>query len=229
MHRRFRLLPLIAVFVTSGVLGDADYASLLQEALAALEYNEMEWAFTEASIEAGTETVARFDPRRPAGERWSLLSVDGREPTQDEIDDFTEDKLDDDESGSDDDDEVHTMVEGDSLTLVEETDEYWLFSFVPSEEDDEEDFAEFMDGTLEIAKDGRYVSSIDIRSDEPFRPRFGVKVNSILTRLTFGPASPDGPIVPQTIDVDIDIRALLLLRIDETVSISFSDYEFVGD
>jgi len=216
-------------------VGAGEYSALLREAALALDNDFADqWAFTETSIESELTTVARFNPANPKDERWHLLTIDGRSPTGEEIADFIEDKeeessgsADKEEDGSDND--VEEMVEPDSLRLIEETDDHWLFSFDPSEDDDEEKFLKFVDATLKIAKNGPYIEYIHMQSNKPFRPQFGVKVNEFVTRLLFGPAASGGPIVPLSIDIRIKVRAFLVAGVDETYSISFSDYEFVGD
>lgn len=228
-----RPLPLAIVLLVAPAFAATpdDYETLLEEAIDAIaSHDGGEWAFTEASIEGDSETVARFDPRRPAGRRWQLLSIDGRVPTEDEIEEFSADKADEDDPDGDDEHDVEDMVEADSLDLVADTAQYWLFSFVPSEDDEEnEGFAALMSGTLKIMKDGRYLASVDIHNEKPFKPKIGVKVNEILTRLTFAPAVEDGPVVIKTVDVAVDIRVFLVINIDEIVSITFSDFEHVGD
>ena len=54
-------------------------------------------------------------------------------------------------------------------------------------------------------------------------------ITDFRTRLTFSPAAAGGPIVPVSVNVRIKARAFLVIGIDETISISFSDYEYVGD
>ena len=159
------------------------------------------------------------------------MTVNGRNSTSEEETEFRAEKANDD-PGNDDDDpgnDVEEMVQMDSLSLIEETDDHWMFSFVPSEDEDDEGFMDHVDATLKIARNGPYVEFINLKSNKPFRPQFGVKISEFVTRLTFGPAATDGPIVPYSIDIRIKVRAFLVIRVDETMSISFSDYEYVGD
>ena len=191
-----------------------------------------EWAFTETSTEEEITLVARYDPRRD-GEQWLLLSVDGREPTADEISDFSRDKGRGTRQNEDDDDrEQRAVVNFDTLELTEETDEYWIFSFVPiGDDDDDEDSQNFMnqvDGTVRIAKTGHFVEYIDLRNDEPIKPAFSVRINRFVMRMTFGAAAPGGPIVPFTVDVEVKGRALLFVTFDEVESIRYTDYEYAG-
>lgn len=206
-----------------------DYVALLNEAVAAIDDDyRHRWAFTETSVTADRTTVGRYDPRRSEGERWLLLSINGRDPGDEEIAEFAAEKSREHAASDDGKDEgVSSMVEPDSLRLLEETIEYWLFSFVPDE--DEEEFVAGLDGTLRIRKQGRYLELIDIRSTRPFKPAFGVSIREFLTRLTFGPAAPGGPVVPRSVNFSVDARAFVVKRVRETVSTTFSDYQKVGE
>ncbi len=203
-----------------------DHDAIFEEAVQAINNDyRQSWAFTETSVETEAVLVGRYDPRRPSGERWTLLSVDGREPTTDEIEDYLDDK--DDDDGEENTDNVDIMVEDGSLVLLEETDDYYLYSFTPAGND--EDFMEHVDATIKVIKDGPYIGYIDLHASEPFRPQFGVKVSEFTTRLSFGPAAEGGPIVPRLVDIKIKLRAFLIINVDEKNFVSYSEYEFVGD
>jgi hypothetical protein len=205
---------------------EVDHDAIFEEAVQALNNNyRQSWAFTETSVETEAVLVGRFDPRRPSGERWTLLSIDDREPTADEIEDYLDDR--DDDEGEENTDSVDIMVEDGSLVLLEETNEHYLYSFTPSGND--EDFMEYVDATIKIVKDGPYIEYIDLQASKPFRPQFGVKVSEFTTRMSFGPAAEGGPIVPRLIDIRIKLRAFVVINVDEKNFISYSDYEFVGD
>jgi len=220
----------LALVLTAPVVAD-DHVAIVEQAFANIsnDYHQ-EWAFTESVIEDGVTFVGRYDPRLPENARWSLLTVDGREPTAEESDEFQDDRQD--EFHDDDDDNEIDIVDVDTLKLVEETDEYWLFRFIPDMDDDEDDeaqkFMQQVDGTVKIIRDGNYLEYIDMRNKKPIRPVFGVKFSRFLTRLTFGPAGGEGPIVPLSIDVEVRGRAMLVIKIDERESVHYDDYEYVG-
>ncbi|MGI9233102.1 MAG: hypothetical protein ACR2RD_05675 [Woeseiaceae bacterium] len=64
-------------------------------------------------------------------ERWQIVSVDGREPTDKEIEAFLKEKSHDHSGGGDR--RINAMVEKDSVHLIEESKEFWLFGFTPEE------------------------------------------------------------------------------------------------
>ncbi len=207
---------------------DRDYQALLDEAIGKIEWEfEKEWAFTETSLSEGELFVGRFDPRLEGDEQWTLLSVDGKEPTDKQRRNYLHDKEEHSDESDDDDNRVTAIVEPDSLELVEETNEHWLFTFVPAE--DEDAFMTSVDAKIRIVKDGRYIDSLEIRNFQDIKPGFGTKITKFQMRFTFGPALDAGPIVPKSINVQVTGRALLFIGFDETEVTKYSDFEHVVD
>lgn len=205
-----------------------DYKALLDEAMANVEWNvEESWAFTETSLSEGELYVGRFDPRLEEDARWSLLSVDGKEPTDDQRRKYAHDRNEHSEDNSNDDNRVTAMLDPDTLELVEETDEHWVFTFVPAE--DEEAFLDSVDAKVRIIKDGRYIESLEMRNFQDIRPGFGTKITQLQMRFSFGPAIENGPIVPLSSNVQIIGRALLFIGFNETEVKKYSDFEYAGD
>ena len=203
-----------------------DYSDLIDRAFEAIDQDlQTDWAYTESRLEEGTLWVGRYDPRLAEGSRWQLLSVDGREPTADEIEEYLGDQDEPAESGENN---TRTEVDRDSLTLREKGDDYLLFDFDPAEDDDE--FMEHVDATLKIVTASEpYVASMDLRSRRAFKPAAGVKIHEFATHVTFAPVNEDGPVLPRSVNVKVRGRAYLVISFDETTSIDYSDYEYVGD
>lgn len=220
----------LALLLTVPVVAD-DHVDIVKRAFSNISKDfHQEWAFTESVTEEGVIIVGRYDPRFADNARWNLLTIDGRAPTADEIADYQDDKKNE-FDGHDDDSEID-IVNLDTLELIEETDDSWVYRFIPEvDDDDDEEGREFMqqvDGTIKVIRDGNYLEYIDLRNDKPIRPAFSVKISRFLTRLTFGPAGDDGPIVPLSIDVEVKGRAILVIKIDVVESIRYSEYEYVG-
>jgi len=233
-HAALSALFLATAFAASAETVNGGYEALFEEALQSIEWNAREsWAFTETASGSDGEFVGRYDPRLPEAEHWTLVSIDGRAPTEKESREYAERKRgehhDDDRE---DDREIDGMVDPGSLELVEETGDYWLLRFVPTDDSDDDEMGrkmlERMDGTVKIVKDGHYLEYLDIRNTRPIRPQAGVKMKKFLTRITFGPAVDGGPIVMKSMDVAIKLSAFLLIRVDETESVRFSDFEYAG-
>lgn len=219
-----RLLIAVACLFAVGTTAAAeDYAALFEKAIDNISWDvQDEWAYSRSSLEDGKLWNGRFDPRRDEGVRWELISVDGREPTAKELKKFAHDQKEHDSSS---DSRTTEIVGADSLELLEETDDYWLFTFVP--DDDEDALIESVDSKVKIIKAGHYVESIDIRNHSDIRPGFGTKLTKFVMRMEFGPAIEDGPIVMQSVKVNVAGRALFFIGVNELEATNFSDFEHV--
>ncbi len=208
-----RLLLGLALLSAPSLAAEEDYNAIFEKAVESIDSNfEESWAYTETQVNSEGTWVGRSDPSRPPGERWQLLSVDGRDPTDEELEEYLEDK------------NVDAMIEPDSLHLIEDADDYWLFGFVP----DDEEIMSSVDATIRIDKKSGHLEYIDLRNHETIRPAVGVKISKLVTRLTFGPAAEGGPIVPLAAQVEIKGRAYLVVSFDEQDDLRNSDFVYVG-
>ena len=139
-----------------------------------------------------------------------------------------------DEFGDDEDDDGGSeMIDFETLELIEESSEGWLFRFVPVFDDEDDDSAAEMtkkvSGTIRVMRDGHYPAWMELRNEKTIRPVIGAKISHFLTRLTFAPVAGHGPVFLQSIDVRVKGRAALLIRFDVQESTQYSDFEYVGD
>ena len=215
---------ILVLLLFAGVAQAEDYAALFEEAAANIDWNlEESFAFTESRYSDETLWVSRFDPRRPEGDRWELLSVDGRSPTDRQRREFAHEKEDQDTS---DNDQRLDMVGIESLELLAEDDESWLLRFVP--EEDEIEFDDNVDATVRIMKDGRYLQSVDMRNSEDIKPGWGTKIGTFVVNFEFGPAIVNGPIVPKTMKIQVGGSVLLFIGFEETEVIEYRDFDLVA-
>ncbi len=225
MSSRILIGLILFFFASTGAVASDDYNAIFERAVDAIDFNfDENWAYTETQIDSEHVWAGRFDPRRPSHERWRLISVDNREPTGKEIEKYGKEKKHDHSDNSDK--RVEAMVEPGSIRLIEETDEYWLLGFTP---DDEEEMLDSIDATIRIQKANGRLEYIDLRNHSPIKPAFGVKISKLITRLTFGPVTADGPQVPLSTQVEAKGRAFLFVSFDEQELVRNSDFEFVGE
>ncbi len=119
------------------------------------------------------------------------------------------------------------IVQPDTLELIEETDDYWHFSFIPDE--DEVEFIENVDSTVTIAKDGPYVRTVNLRNHSNIEPGFGTRIATFVFRMEFAPANAGGPVVPKHLQVRVSGRALFFIGFDETELIEYTNFEYTGE
>lgn len=210
---------------TAGYHAIDKYDAIFEAALDSVEFDfEERWAYTETRVDSEHVWIARFDPRRSSGERWQIVSVDGREPTDEETEEFLKEKAHD-HSGSGD-KRIDAMVEKDSVRLIDETSESWLFGFTP---EDDQAVMDSVDATIRIDKKTGQLDYIDMRNHRPIKPGYGVKISKLITRLTFGPAIDGGPVVPLSTQVAVKGRAYLVISFDEEELIRNSEFEYAED
>lgn len=187
------------------------------------------WAFTETRTTSDSIRIAQYDPTRGAGDEWILISLNGEQPEQDEIDDFLDEKAarkaereKDDGNGN-----LLEMITPGSLELIEETTEGWRYSFQPQDDEDEK-FMQHVDGELWVPKQGQFLESMSMKSRGSFKPQTGVKIREFSMQMQFGPAIDSGPIVPLSMTSHVAGKAFLVATIDEKVVVEFSDYKPVN-
>ena len=204
-----------------------DYAALLEEAVATVDWDFSDsWSYTEASYEDGETWIGRFDPRVEEDHGWTLVSVDGKTPTDRQRREYLHNKDEHSSDADDEDNRVTAIVDEDTLELIEETDEHWVLSFVPAE--DEQALLDSVDARVRIVKNGRYIESVRIDNFQDIEPGFGTKLTEFKMRFSFGPAVENGPIVPKSIEVRVKGRALLFFGFDDTDIVRYTDFEYAG-
>ena len=206
------------------------HEELVERAFKSMEPDLSEnWSYTQTRRNSAGTFVARFDPRLPEQQHWTLMTVDGREPTDEELEAFLEEKSRRKEQDGEEDEDA-TMYANGSIELLEETEDYWLFAFRPkTDSDDEAKFMEFVDARLKIEKNGHFVSLVSMRNTDTIKPGKGVKIRKFETELEFEPAYEGGPTVPRSVRSAVQGKAFLVVNIDENEHIEFSDFEPVGE
>lgn len=206
-----------------------DYEDIVQKATARYDDSFVDrWSFTETRTVNEEIRVANYDPARPSGHGWKLLSINNEPPDEDAVAEFLNEKADReaerDENAEEDD--LYEMITPGSLDLIEETPTSWRFSFQPQDDEDEV-FMEHVAGELTVVKGGYYLETMILRSRGPFKPQAGVKINDFVMQMKFGPAGNAGPIVPVAVRSRVSGKAFLVAKIDEDVVVEFSDYKQV--
>lgn len=221
------LLALLAPFAS------AQLPPLAEKALATMDNIELdEWSYVITTLREGRKTVERHDATRPENTRWQLLVKDDQSPTADELAEYTAAKNGQREArkrhGDKDDGkiEIAELIDPGSVTLLSEDDTRATYNFRMKADDDEgREFAENVRGTLVVNKAIPYVERIEMQSTDEIRPVIGVKIAEFHMSMKFGHDPSSGAVLPGRITTRIKGRAFMIKKIDEDVSVVFSDYE----
>ena len=209
---------------------EPDFQSILQEALNKIHDNYVDhFAFREQVTRKGLNVVGDYDPSR-VNAPWVLLSSDGKEPSDKEMEQYAKDKLKQTEDlkkypersplG------VKTMVQPGSLELLEDQNERWLFLFTPTGEDQK--MMRRMQGQLAINKQGNYLEWMDVRTQKPFKANFVTKMKEFIMHYEFQPAV-DGRTVPTDFEFRIHIAVGGIDVADEHLFANYSDYRLIDN
>ena len=225
-RRSLRTLMLCVLLVPSMVRGADDPAVLLKAAFDQFDGRLTEnWSYTEALTTSDGIFVGQYDPA--VDPQWRLASVDGEPPTSSESKTYLKRKADEAQGGRNGRRDPEDLVTPGTLSLVNETDRHWTFSFVPHGEGDDAAVMEYLKGHLQIAKDGGHLVFIDIRNEDSFRPRFGVRIHEFLSRFEFE-RNGQGVVLPVAFEFKIRLKAMGLMNVDEGVTGRYTDYARVG-
>ncbi len=220
------LLLAVALPLSSALASD----EVRPQLLAALETFRTEgprgWSFTQTTESGDQRRVERFDPAQPEFTRWSLLELDGRAPTPDELHDYRQ-KVTRRSSATN---APHLTKQFDlsTLELVADADERttWRCRLKPSETGDAT--AEHLAATLLFHTPTQTIESVEIASIEPFAPTLGVKITELKTTLTYSLPAGDRPSLLLKSTTRLRGRAFFLKSLDADMSVTFSDHEKAG-
>lgn len=188
--------------------------------------------------------IERFDPIA-AGEgdeeseergTWTLLAVDDREPTEEDLADYDSDA--EATAGSDNPFALYRKILGDlkieDAVLLEETATRAEYSLSTIDhallEEEQKDLSEALDARLIVDKTGPrpFVSSYRVYAPEPFRKAMVAKINAFETAFSFMRHDETGDILPQSVRVHLSVEALLFIDVDADTTITFRDYQYRG-
>ena len=209
---------------------ELDFQSILQEALNKIHDDYVDnFAFREEVTRKGLNVVGDYDPSR-VNVPWILLSSDGKEPSDKEMKQYAKDKLKQTEDLKKHPERsplgVKTMVQPDSLELIEDQKERWLFLFTPTGENQK--MMRKMKGQLAINKQGNYLEWMDVRTQKPFKANFVTKMKEFIMHYEFEPAI-DGRTVPTDFEFRIHIAVGGIDVADEHLFANYSDYRLIDN
>ncbi len=183
------------------------------------------WSFTQATSAEGKSTNERFDATKAEFERWTLIGKDGRTPTAEEAQDYTEMRSRRSRGGTapkltDQFDLGTTEVAADSPERTT-----YRLQMKPGETGDRT--AAFLRVTIVVHKPTRTVESIELASTGAFSPTIGVKIVELATKLTYSVPTADRPSLPQAVTTHVRGTAFFFKSLDADMTVIFADYESV--
>lgn len=224
LDRRGLITGLLAALVLPGFAAAAPLPGYLRTALAHFSPNPPAgWSYTITTTRNGSHMVERHDATRPAAARWTLLELQGRAPTAEELQKYARSRPQGDSGGvranfaRDD-------IEPASLSLVHEDDvrAEWSAGFRESSTG-----ADKMLGRLHLRlivdKRIPHVSAYVLELKEPYSPVLGVKMNHLRAETSFHPPAADRPALPATQTSSFAGR-IFFIATKEDLAVRFTEY-----
>jgi len=180
------------------------------------------WAYTRTETEGKTIWIETFNPE--VEPMWSLISVNGAEPTDAQRKkrkkSYVERAKSDDYIGEND---FAGLGHPDSWTLVETTDKLTEYSFKPKAEDKEDEkVMRFVQGKLFIDNASGAVHAFELYNSKPFKPVAVAKINKFNLRIEMTEVET-GVYLPLSIFSEVNGKALFK-KFNEKSLVELSDF-----
>jgi len=207
----------------------AEVPPIAREAFANMPRVTGEWAFTRTREDNDGSRVERFDPA--ADPKWQLVSVNGREPTEEELRDYAEEveqRLAR-EEGRPGDNDFDGLAADEGWELLEEDDRRVTWRFRPAAgATDREGTAKHLQGEMTILKSVPYVESFRLYSDEPFRAKVIAKIERFNTRIEMIRLDRRA-YMPVRVTTRVRGSAAFGLKsIERDILLTYSDFRYAG-
>ncbi|MGH8016994.1 MAG: hypothetical protein ACREIA_01680 [Opitutaceae bacterium] len=228
----FRLPALLALLSTAAVhAADDDALSLLNEAVKKWADEADHWSFVQhvrefRDGEVREERRERFDPSQPDSSRWELLEINGREPTDEELQDFDNRKNRKPRKRFE---EPAEYIDFERVTISDETDD-WIEFVVPLR-GDLSLFIPFEDVAARVKVDRRTsaIRKINAGLLEEMRIFFGIaRVTALEMEFTFHDTTAGGSNGPAELQPRGKATAAMY-KWGRYAELRWSDFARVGD
>ncbi len=184
------------------------------------------WAFTQSTTASKQSLVEAFDPSKPDMRRWTLLKKDGKDPTEDELQDYREKQTRRSRGNSAPD--VTKQLDQASAEKISEDADRVVYRFRLNQGADDDTTAEHLRSTFTFHKATRSIERVELANLEPFSPMFSVKIKEVRTVMQYSLPTDDRPSLLERISVRVRGRAMLVKSLDEDMEVVYSDYRYAG-
>lgn len=184
------------------------------------------WAFTQTTEAEGRTRVERYRAIGFEPERWDLLSIDGRPPTESEQAEYRKHQAL--RAGVGRAPNVKEQILPDTAVRISADPEHeiWQFRLQPAHEEDT--WAEHMVARFHLHRATGVIDQVELVAPEPFAPMFGVRVQEARTVMRYSLPQDERPALLHEITVRIRGRAWLVRSLDSDLTVRYSDYAWAG-
>ncbi len=187
-------------------------------------YQVIRYENEEGDISSSTEF---HTPSTDVKKRWRLTEINGKTPTQKQVDKFIKQKVKQENKTSDDSDysvSLRELINLKSLKLRSEDNQLKFIAFDVYLSKLGDDAKGKLRGTLTYNKAEQYIEKIVIENTAAFTPIFSANISAF--KLTFTFTNINDNILPTQHEMDMKGTFAFFTEIDETSSDKFLNYRF---
>ena len=201
-----------------------DIKTLQNAANAFHSENQKDWSFTLEEVKKEKLSEIIYHPIIEGVGKVELKSLDGRNPTEDEIEKFKKHHRNRKSKSVDKKDNTFEIVSWDTVEMISEDEETASFGFTPFMDfGGEPKLIPELKGILVYDRKGEFISSLSMNAPKPFKPDGKVKFKKMNVDMTFQKME-DGSILIRSIRNQVKGRAMLLIGFDQNESLRYFNY-----
>lgn len=184
------------------------------------------WGFVQTTQSADKALVERYDPAQPEVLRWTLLSKDGREPSEKESRAYREQQTR--RTRGETAPNVKNQLDRESCAPVSDDGvrALWRFRLKPGAADDRS--AAHMAATFTLHRPTGTIERVELASFEPFSPMFSVSIDEAKTILEYTLPENGRPTLLKHVSMRVRGRAMWFKSLDSDLAVVYSDYVYAG-
>ena len=224
LSRQFVVLCLVLLGFTCLVAQPSD------ELIRALEDFRTEgpkgWAFTQTSHSPDRSRIETFTPLAASHLRWSLMEENGAPPSSKTVETYRQQQTRRTSGQTAPNVKDQLILESAELREDDGERQHWHFQLRRGADDDSS--AEHMGTMLTFHLPTQTIEKIELASFEKFSPVFGVNVESARTLIAYTIPTEATPSLLREIQVSIRGSAFYFKSLDSDMTVSYSDYEYMG-
>ncbi|XOV80388.1 MAG: hypothetical protein ACFHVJ_05400 [Aestuariibacter sp.] len=192
-----------------------------------------QWSYRISRYESEEDEISRrveqFTPGTETSERWSLLSINGAPPTEEQAREFVASKLKKakENNGRSFSIFLRELIQVETLQLQEVTKEVIRAEFQVYLSKLGEDVSESLRGTLLFNREQQFIDSIQITNKQAISPVFGADIDEF--KLTFRFLKMNNSVLPLEHQLQMRGTWALFKEIREVSTDTFSHYQYIGE
>lgn len=221
MPSRFSL-PFLALASLALAALPPEYAAICE---AFQTQNPKGWSFTQTTSAEGKTLVERYDAAQPEFSRWTLVSENGRAPTEAEARAYREKFTRRSRGGTAP--AIASQLELPSAELVAEDATQAVYRFKLKLEDEDDKTANFLRASVTFDKATRSITCFELASVETFAPVLGVRIRELRTAIHYHLPTADRPALLDRVTTRTRGRAYFK-SLDADMLVTYTDYAWAG-